>query len=155
MEEKMKRINWRKLSLSFLFCVVKADAIDFMRNLEDGEYDYCFADIWIGITDIEPYFAVKELGRKLKKTKISYWIEKSFATLLEANVFEEIMRAFYAEEGVENPMADYMIPPEQYRIENYIQRLLFNEEISKPEHIDFYLNPDNLIKLIDETNIIY
>ena len=27
--------------------VVKADAIEFMKNISDGEYDYCFADIWM------------------------------------------------------------------------------------------------------------
>lgn len=34
--------------------IVKADAVEYLRNTEDGVYDYCFADIWIGIEDIAP-----------------------------------------------------------------------------------------------------
>ena len=51
------------------------EEVEYLRNVEDGVFDYCFADIWIGIEDITPYFAVKEIGRKLRK-KIDYWIEE-------------------------------------------------------------------------------
>ncbi len=135
--------------------VIKADAIDFMASLEDGEYDYCFADIWIGVNDMAPYFAIKEIGRKLKKTKISYWIEQAFAMVLEGYVYMEIMNAFLEANGKKSPESDYPFSEEEERGRNYIQRLLKNEVISKPEHIDYYMNPDNIIKLIEQTDIVF
>lgn len=136
--------------------VIKADAIEFLLNMSDGEFDYCFADIWIGVADIEPYFAVKQVGRKFRKTKMDYWIEDSFATLLAANVSIEIMKGFYSASGI--PMPDEENIPyseDDIRRADYVARLLEGVEITKPEHIDYYMKPKNLLDMIDRTNIEY
>lgn len=135
--------------------IIKADAIEYMRNIEDGLYDYCFADIWIGIEDIKPYFAVKEVGRKWRKTKIDYWIEESFAILLSSNVWIEILKSFYETSNIEIPSVDYKFTEDDVRKEEYIHKLLDGIEITKPEHIDYYLNPKNLIDMINRTDLIY
>lgn len=136
--------------------IVKADAVEYLRNIEDGVYDYCFADIWIGIEDIAPYFAVKEIGRNLRKTKIEYWIEDSFAILLSSSVWIEIMKTFSEANKMEIPPLDESkLTSSDKRKENYIHRLLSDVEISKPEHIDYYMKPQNIISLIDRTDIIF
>ena len=136
--------------------IVKADAVEYLCNIEDGVYDYCFADIWIGIEDIAPYFAVKEIGRNLRKTKIEYWIEDSFAILLSSSVWIEIMKAFSEANKMEIPPLDESkLTSSDKRKENYIHRLLSDVEISKPEHIDYYMKPQNIISLIDRTDIIF
>lgn len=135
--------------------VIKADAIDFMKDINDGEYDYCFADIWIGIDHIEPYFAVKEVCRHLRKTKVDYWMEDAFATLLTYNVWNEIIKSFSKINNLEvsNPNPD---PSEtDLRKEAFIHRLLKNVEISKPEDVDFYLTPKNIIKLINKSKLTF
>lgn len=132
--------------------IIKADAIEFLHDMEDGIFDYCFADIWIGIEDIIPYFAVKEIGRHFRKTKIKYWIEESFAILLASNVWIEIMRAFSEANQLEVPPLDEGILTElDRRKEKYISRLLSGVEITKPEHIDYYMKPQNIIFLINHT----
>lgn len=136
--------------------IVKADAVEYIHNLEDGAFDYCFADIWIGIEDIAPYFAVKEIGRKFHKAKIEYWIEDSFAILLASNVWIEIMKAFSQANKMKLPRIDESIyTPLDKRKENYIHRLLSEVEISKPEHIEYYMKSKNIISLIDRTDIIF
>ena len=136
--------------------IVKADAIEYMQNLEDGKFNYCFADIWIGINDIQPYFAVKEIGRKFRKTLMEYWIEDSFATLLSGYVWLEIMKSFSEANHIDiPPMEDIPLTQEDIRKEQYIHKLLEDVEISKPEHIDYYMNPRNLITLINETDIVF
>lgn len=135
--------------------VIKADAIEFMKDINDGEYDYCFADIWIGIDHIEPYFAVKEGCRHLRKTKVDYWMEDAFATLLTYNVWNEIIKSFSKINNLEvsNPNPD---PSEtDLRKEAFIHRLLKNVEISKPEDVDYYLTPKNIIKLINKSKFTF
>jgi hypothetical protein len=46
-------------------------------------------------------------------------------------------------------------PEEELRTERYVKELIKNIEITKPEHIDYYLNPKNIISLIDMTDIKY
>ena len=136
--------------------IIKGDAIEFLHNMEDGTFDYCFADIWIGIEDIVPYFAVKEIGRHFQKTKIEYWIEDSFAILLASNVWIEIMRAFSEANRLQIPPLDGGILTElDRRKEKYISRLLSSVEITKPEYIDYYMKPQNIILLINSTDIIF
>ena len=136
--------------------IVKADAIEYMRNLEDGKYDYCFADIWIGIDDIQPYFAVKEIGKKFRQTAMEYWIEESFATLLSSYVWLEIINGFSEASNINiPPVNDIPLTEEDIRKEKYIHKLFEDVEITKPEHIDYYMNPKNIIELINKTNILF
>lgn len=135
--------------------MIKVDAIEFLHDMEDGTFDYCFADIWIGIEDIAPYFAIKEVGRKLNKTKIDYWIEESFAILLSSSVWVEILKSFSETNNIEIPPVDYAFSKDDIRKEEYIHKLFEKVEITKPEHIDYYLNTKNIINIIDKTDIIY
>jgi hypothetical protein len=135
--------------------VIKADAIEYVRSIEDGEYDYCFADIWIGIEDIKPYFAVKEIGRRWRKTQIDYWIEDSFAVFLSASVWLEILKGFSETNKLDLLPENFQFSEDDKRKEKYIHSLLEDEEITKPEHIDYYLNPKNIIELINKTELIY
>lgn len=135
--------------------IIKADAIEYLRNIEDGLYDYCFADIWIGIMDIEPYFAVKEIGRKWNKTKIDYWIEESFAILLSSSVWIEILKSFSETNNIKIPSVDYQFTEDDVRKKEYVHKLLDGIEITKPEHIDYYLNPKNIIDMLNKTDLIY
>lgn len=135
--------------------VIKADAIEYMKNLEDGVFDYCFADIWISVEDVEPYFAIKQIGKIFKKTEISYWIEESFALYLEAFVYMELEKGYMRAKRISIPEMPYVISPAEKRIQNYIERLFENEVISKPEHMDYYLNPNNLIDIINKTDLVF
>ena len=135
--------------------IVKADAVEYLQNIEDGVFDYCFADIWLGAGDIENYFTVKEQGRRFRKTKIDYWIEESFAMLLLDNVWMEIMEEWNRALGQEiPPLGDNFseLDKKRYR---YIHRLLEDEEITKPEHIIYYMKPQTIISLINKTDLIF
>lgn len=139
--------------------IVKADAVEFLKTMEDGAFDYCFADIWTGITDIEPYFAVKELGRKFRKTKFDYWIENSFATLLTAYVWVDMLQSFYnivkSDFYLPDPEEPPPYPKEEQRKADYVHSLLKKIEITTPEQIDEYMDPRNIIKLINKTKLIF
>ena len=135
--------------------VVKADAIEFMKNISDGEYDYCFADIWIGIEDMDVYFSVKEVSRHMRKTKIDYWIEESFASYLLSYIWMEVLKAFAKNNHIELPINEANLPEEELRKVNYIHRLMKNVEINKPEDMDYYFNPKNIIKLINKSKLTF
>lgn len=136
--------------------IVKADAVEYLKNMPDGTYDYCFADIWLGVEDIVPYFAVKEIGRKLQKTKIDYWIEDSFTILLTSYVGIEIMKTFSKASNEAMPdMEEGLLTELDKRKGKYVHELLKDIEITKPDHIDYYLDPKNIMGLINKTELIF
>lgn len=66
------------------------------------------------------------------------------------------MRTFSEANRLENPPLDEGILTElDRRKEKYISRLLSSVEITKPEHIDYYMKPQNIILLINSTDIIF
>ncbi|RHU63623.1 hypothetical protein DXC82_08335 [Clostridium sp. TF08-15] len=66
------------------------------------------------------------------------------------------MKAFSEANKMEIPPLDESkLTSLDKRKENYIHRLLSDVEISKPEHIDYYMKPQNIISLIDRTDIIF
>lgn len=138
--------------------VIKDDAIEYMMNLEDGLYDYCFADIWIGIMDFEPYIETKEVCKRFRKMRMEYWIEDAFGILLSSHIYIEMLKVFSNNMNV--PLGnmndnEFPIPENEKKLADYVARLVENVEIEKPEHIDYYLTPRNITSLLDRTEINY
>ena len=66
--------------------VVLGDAIEFMKTVRAGEYDFCFADIWEGAVDgARAYTQIKPHEKRLPSTEFSYWIEDEILRYLEDN----------------------------------------------------------------------
>lgn len=138
--------------------VIKDDAIEYMMNLEDGLYDYCFADIWIGVMDFEPYIETKEVCKRFRKMRMEYWIEDAFGILLSSHIYIEMLKAFSNNMNV--PLGnmndnEFPIPENEKKLADYVAKLVENVEIEKPEHIDYYLTPRNITSLLDRTEIKY
>ena len=138
--------------------VIKDDAIEYMMNLEDGLYDYCFADIWIGVMDFEPYIETKEVCKRFRKMRMEYWIEDAFGILLSSHIYIEMLKAFSNNMNV--PLGnmndnEFPIPENKKKLADYVARLVENVDIEKPEHIDYYLTPRNITSLLDRTEIKY
>lgn len=129
--------------------IIKADAIEYLKEIKDGEYDYCFADIWMNSLDLENYFAVKEVGRTFRKTEFDYWIEDSLVMNLTSNVYIELLSCYYRKNGIEANE----LPEEYSKRQKFIKKLLASTRIATPTDINNVLNPEYLIKLIDKTNI--
>lgn len=129
--------------------VIKADAFEYLETLEDGTYDYLFADIWDSALDVEPYLKVKQLTKKYRKTKCGYWIEDALILALSRFVYIEIMEAVGADMTVSTMAED----DSQRRQHDFIRRLLKGSKVRKAEDIDHYLNPRVLLSLIQKTKI--
>lgn len=71
------------------------------------------------------------------------------------NWIAEESKVFDAEKMENPPMDESIYTVLEKRKENYIHRLLSDVEITKPEHIDYYMKPKNIITLIDRTDIIF
>lgn len=64
--------------------IVCADAIEYMKKVKDGEYDFCFADIWEGVLDgAELYRKIHAHEQRLSHTEFTYWIEDQIKAYLE------------------------------------------------------------------------
>ena len=131
--------------------VIKADAYKFMEQLEDGVYDYCFADTWIGNLDVIPYLEMRKICKKFNKTKMAYWIETSLNETMMTFVFTNIIAEYYKNVGIKIPNINDAedIPHDQFKTKEYIDKLLENEEITKPEHVDYYMKVQNIITMLE------
>lgn len=64
--------------------LITADAVEYLRGLRGGEYDYCFADIWEGLADGAPlYKKIMEQQVRLSGTEFTYWIERQLRSYIE------------------------------------------------------------------------
>ena len=67
--------------------IIQGDALQVAERLEDGEYDFIFADIWHDVGDgTELYLKLKRL-EKGKKTRYAYWIEKTIRCYLDKSLW--------------------------------------------------------------------
>lgn len=64
--------------------IVKADAIEYLKTVKAGEYDFCFADVWESQVDGAYFYKkIKPFEKKLPDVEFRYWIEESIKYYLE------------------------------------------------------------------------
>lgn len=64
--------------------IVQADAFAFLESVADGDFDFCFADIWENQFDgAAAYRRIRPHDDRLTATGFAYWIEDSIRWTLE------------------------------------------------------------------------
>lgn len=81
---------------------------------------------------------------------VRQWIEDSLIYALTAYVYVIIINAF---RGIQTNTSDpvKLSDAELYKF-NFLQNLLQDKEILRPEHLDYYMNHKNIIRLMSDKN---
>lgn len=127
--------------------IIKADAFDYMEQLKDGKYDFCFADIWTEHNDTVPYLKLKKLCKRFQQMKLSYWIEDALIATIIGFVYMIILEEFYKNQNMDVPQVPELPDEERYKLD-FLKELLKDAEISRAEHVDYYLDYKNIINLM-------
>lgn len=139
--------------------IIKADAVKYLNHLQDGEFDYCFADIWQGNEDssLAVFMKIVEQGRKLKQTKIEYWIENFMTAPLEPYIRDNLLMKAVSLFDMED-----MMPPDidrsnpmAVRCFRYITKLYKDIKPKKLDDMFEYVKPDFIMSLIKKTHITF
>ena len=87
--------------------IIKADALVYIDQINDKDYDFIFADLWHDVSDGLPiYIKLQERFSKFTYTKRHYWIENSLITYLRLLLIGVIKDEYYK---VENEYDDIQL----------------------------------------------
>ncbi len=76
--------------------IIKADALVYINQINDRDYDFIFADLWHDVSDGLPmYIKLQERFSKFTYTKRHYWIENSLITYLRLLLIGVIKDEYY------------------------------------------------------------
>ena len=126
--------------------IIEADAIEFMENLEDGKYDFCFADIWKSNIDIAPYLKLKPLEKKFKNMECAYWLEFH---IIASNIQPYLLMFMTDEFEYKSKMTN--LPPQVEPIIKFVEEVYKKDVyIKNPEIIKHHINPYNIIEAINQ-----
>ena len=80
--------------------IIKADALVYINQINDRDYDFIFADLWHDVSDGLPmYIKLQERFSKFTYTKRHYWIENSLITYLRLLLIGVIKDEYYKNEN--------------------------------------------------------
>ena len=80
--------------------IIKADALVYINQINDRDYDFIFADLWHDVSDGLPmYIKLQERFSKFTYTKHHYWIENSLITYLRLLLIGVIKDEYYKNEN--------------------------------------------------------
>ena len=127
--------------------VVESDADEFLEDLDDGIYTTCFVDLWNSLYNAEPYFAVSAACSRFRDMKVSYRGEDSFMQIFASYIFTSIIAEYCRAKGTEGPDPGKLPGFSMVQYEK-AQEILENVSITRPEQIDFYMSPRNLLHLL-------
>ena len=92
--------------------IIKADALVYIDQINDRDYDFIFADLWHDVSDGLPiYIKLQERFSKFTYTKRHYWIENSLITYLRLLLIGVIKDEYYK---VENEYDDIQLTIKKY-----------------------------------------
>ena len=112
--------------------IIKADAFNYMSELNDGIFNYCFADIFSNGRDFEPYMKLKKICHKFKAMKMSFWAEEEIGLGMEKSAAFVVLDEFY---GTNNK--EYLSMPEQ-KLYDYFKDKFKNVIIKNPSDLYSY-----------------
>ena len=133
--------------------IINMDAIEYINTLEDGNFDFCFADLWdsASLSEMGIYMKCREALRRFKKTNTAFWISDTFLSLFQATAFVKISNEAAKTIGARQLPFNTTSSP----IELYIDNLMKNVTIKTENNLKQYLSLNYFDRAIKSTDIIY
>lgn len=117
--------------------IIKADALAFINQINDKDYDFIFSDLWHDVSDGLPmYIKLIQRFNSFKFTKCHYWIENSLIAYLRLLTIGVIKDEYY---HLDNEYDD---------IQMAIKKSLKNKTISSNYDLDSIFNIQGLKELV-------
>ena len=136
--------------------IVQGDAFEYLNELNDGFYDSCFAQLWPDASDesCELYLRLRSACRRFKRMRVRYWIEDALAAHLVPLAWMELVQASYKLYHIEkhDPMS---LPVQLEQQHQFVATLLKKETVTRPEQLDEYLDPEQLIARMNQARLEY
>lgn len=115
----------------------RADAFCYIQNIQDGDYDLIFSDLWHDVSDgIVSYLKLKNYFINFKATKCLYWIEDAIITYLRLLVIG-VMKDEY-----------YQLDNDYDELQLFIKNRLSNYQLTNTYDLDNFLNIQGLNTLL-------
>ena len=126
--------------------VVETDPYEYMKDLNDGTYDYCFAQIWENSTNLEEYIKLKNFCRRFRETDIVYWLENDILHSAMNYVIYVIQQTELKSKGKR------LVMDEQDQLYCAIfDQILKGVRITNASDIDYYMEDRNILKLLEDS----
>jgi SAM-dependent methyltransferase len=126
--------------------IIEADEVEYMKNIEDGRFDYCFADLEDD-NEVLSYIRLKNICRKFRRTKMDYWDENTILDVIMGYVYFIIMEEASKEKEIPEAQK-FTVPEGGQEILDDLMDLLKNEEITRAAHVDYYMDKKNILALM-------
>ena len=132
--------------------IINSTYYDYLKNITDNQFDYCFIDVDEGTTDLRRYLPgfllFKTICKKFKKMEVSFFLEAEFKILL-TNVLIMVVYANY-KKSVENyaDLTELEIDEEDKTTFDFIDYVYKKVKIKDPSDFDYYINYKTLIKML-------
>ncbi len=133
--------------------LIEEDAYSYIEKADDGQYDYCLADLWDNNSDVIPYLILRKICSGFEKTNIEYYSEKNILDYIGFYVHQVLIRHYQDENGMDTaPVSDF-IQAEQERLK-FFTDLLSDVEITSEDSFDRIIDPERIRDLFIEKSEI-
>ena len=135
--------------------IIHSDAFSYLEKVAEGQYHFCFADIWRNLWDSYPYFKMKKVcGNTYRGMQMEYWIEDAFIGDIFVKIRQYITAHFLIEEKMDT---DGFVVTELAELKTkkdngytIAEKMLENVVIRSMEDIQQYFSYENIKKLFLE-----
>ncbi|MBQ7264583.1 MAG: hypothetical protein IJS61_00640 [Firmicutes bacterium] len=128
--------------------VETAEPTLYLKGVKDGEYDVCYVNNWINLSETGNYLKMKHAAKAFDKTVFTYQDEEAFLLHLSSFVCRKMEETYYLALGYD-PSQIPLLPPSEEKKAKYVEKLTKSVVIDSPEAIDKYLDPLTIKEMIE------
>ncbi len=128
--------------------LIQEDPLSYMKEAQDGAFDFCFVDFWDGDHDAADYLRLKQVCRRFQKTALAWRMENTLVQSLEGYAATAVMNEYAKESGKGTAPENADVSDDERFKKEFIEKLLENAVITVPEQIDALMDTGRLIEMI-------
>ena len=132
--------------------IINSTYYDYLKNITDNQFDFCFIDIDEGTTTLQPYLPgfllFKTICKKFQKMEVSIYLEDEFKFLITDVLFNVVYSNCRKTMDNYGHLPDLEINENDKTAFDFIDYLYRKVKIKDPSDFEYYINYNTLIKML-------